>query len=242
MHLPTHFSKLVTTTSCIFVTSLLSFPLFADAPSKRPSCEVKVLKTITVNGSFDGKGCVYTWRGAGYPKYCKAPKEISENQPPMFVLKPGASLKNLHLECALDGIHTSENNVIDNVVNRDVEEDAITIGKNIIIRNSKFYYCNDKCLQMNSASNVTIEGNYFYSSTTAILANSGKNVVVKNNYFKDIKKTAIRAVTRLGVNSDIKASGNRIINAECGLKSETGSKVVNAGGNVFDNVKAKTCN
>lgn len=210
-------------------------------PPPRPACEVIVKKTITVSGDFDGKGCVYTWRGAGYPKYCRAPKEISEDQPPMFNLKPGAKLRNLHLECALDGIHTSKNNVIDNVINRDVEEDAITIGQNIVIRNSSFYFCQDKCLQMNTASNVTIENNKFYYATSPILANYGKSVVVRNNYFFNVKK-AIRANKRVGVASDIRASGNQIDTANCGLASQNGAKTKDEGGNQFTNVESRTCN
>ena len=235
-----HIYKMVLNFS-VFLSSLVSVSLFAEQPPKRPTCVVKVTKTIVVNGTLDGKGCVYTWRGAGYPKNCNSPKEISENQPAMFELKPGANLKNLHMECALDGIHTSQNNIIENIVNRDVEEDAITIGNNITVRNSKFYFCNDKCLQMNKAKNVRIEGNYFYSANTAVLANYGQNIVVKNNYFKEIKKTAIRAVTRVGVRSDITASYNQIVNAQCGLRSETGSQVINGAGNVFKNVETKTC-
>jgi hypothetical protein len=62
----------------------------------------------------------------------------------MFKLSPGATLKNLQMECALDGIHTTRNNKIQNIINRDVEEDAITIGTNIIIENSEFWFCQDK--------------------------------------------------------------------------------------------------
>jgi len=147
---------------------------------------------------------------------------------------------NLHLECALDGIHTSKNNVIENIVNRDVEEDAITIGENITIRNSSFYFCQDKCLQMNSANNVTIENNKFYHATSPILANYGKNVVVRGNSFYEVKK-AIRANKRDGVASQIRASGNTIKTADCGLMSQNGGKVIDEGGNKFSNVAQTTC-
>ena len=70
------------------------------------------------------------------------------------------------MECALDGIHTTENNVIDNIINRDVEEDAVTIGKNITIRNSKFYFCQDKCFQMNS---INYSNNEVISSLLKLL-------------------------------------------------------------------------
>ena len=158
----------------------------------------------------------------------------------MFILRPGATLKNMHIECALDGIHTSSNNVIDNIVNRDVEEDAITIGQKIKIRNSRFFFCNDKCLHMNNASGVLIEKNSFFHSKSAVLANYGKNVTVRNNVFSDVL-FSIRAVTRAGVKSNITASGNKISGGTCGLINEGGSTVKDGGGNSFQNVKSRTC-
>jgi hypothetical protein len=222
------------------VGSSIPLSVFATKPPPRPQCEVKVSSTITVSGTLDGKGCVYTWRGRGYPKYCRAPKEVSEGLPPMFSLRPGATLKNMHIECALDGIHTSSNNVIDNIVNRDVEEDAITIGQNITIRNSSFFFCNDKCLQMNNASGVLIEKNSFFHSKSAVLANYGKNVTVRNNVFSDVV-FSIRAVTRAGVKSNITVSGNKITGGTCGLITEKGSTIKDGGGNSFTNVKSKKC-
>lgn len=209
-------------------------------PPRRPSCVRKVSRTIVVEGTFDGNGCLYTWVGKGYPRYCGSFKEISENQPPMFLLRPGARLRNLHMECALDGIHTTSNNVIERVVNRDVEEDAITIGRNITIRNSKFYFCQDKALQMNSASNVLIEGNEFYHCESPIKANYGRNVIARNNKFRHVGK-AIRAASRGSNRSDIRASRNDFYRVECAFQALKGSRVTDAGGNRFDKVQKKRC-
>jgi hypothetical protein len=203
----------------------------------RPSCVVEVKQTIRVTGTLDGKGCLYTWRGAGYPQYCSAPSEIDENQPAMFHLEPGAMLKNLQMECALDGIHTTRNNTIDNIVNRDVEEDAITIGQNITIQNSQFWYCNDKCLQMNSADNVIIRNNRFYNSNKPVLANWGYNILVHDNYFKDVK-LAIRSKT---TKSYVKAWRNVVDGADCYLKAESDGYIEDFEEATLRNVKQKYC-
>lgn len=208
-------------------------------PPAKPACVVKVSNTITVgaNKTLDGKGCLYTWRGKGYPSHCFAPKEISESEPPMFILQPGANLKNLQMECALDGIHTTRNNTISNIVNRDVEEDAITIGTNIVIENSEFWFCQDKCLQMNRASNVIIRNNKFYHAQSPMKANTGREVQVYGNQFYNVKK-AVRSAQSI---STIYASGNFVKRADCYLSAEEKGLIVDQGGSKFNSVKMKTC-
>ncbi|MEN9722468.1 MAG: hypothetical protein RJB38_454 [Pseudomonadota bacterium] len=208
-------------------------------PPSPPGCVREVRQTIVVNGVFDGGGCLFTWRGEGYPKYCRAMMS-PEGLPPMFYLKPGATLRNLQLQCALDGIHTTENNLIENIINRDVEEDAITIGKNITIRNSRFYFCQDKCLQMNSASNVRIENNSFFHSSSPILANFGTKIKVLNNRFYHVR-TAVRARMRNGVKSSIEAADNQVKQANCGFQETNGGRIKDKGGNTFKNVDKKEC-
>jgi len=202
-----------------------------------PKCVVEVKDTIRVKGTLDGKGCLYTWRGAGYPENCRAPEEIDESQPPMFVLEEGATLKNLQMECALDGIHTTRNNLIDNIVNRDVEEDAITIGENITIQNSQFWYCNDKCLQMNRANNVIIRNNRFFHSNKPVLANYGYNILVMDNYMENIKR-GIRSTT---TKSFVKAYRNTVNGAECYVRAEKGGLLEDWGEATLINVESAHC-
>lgn len=207
----------------------------------KPSCIREVTRTITVNGTFDGKGCLYTFKGKGqgksYKEICFAPKEISEGMPPMFYLNPGATIKNLQIECALDGIHTSRNNTIDNVFFRDVEEDAITAKENIIIKNSQFWFCNDKCIQMNSANKVTVRNNKFFYTSSAVLANYGRNVKVRGNYFYETKN-AIRSRTKESI---VVAKNNTHENGDCHLMAQDKGVLEDRGGNKTTGVKKKIC-
>ena len=207
----------------------------------RPNCVKEVKNTISVSGTFDGKGCLYTfkgtWKGKSYKDICFAPKEISEGMPPMFDLKPGATLKNVQIECALDGIHTSKNNTIDNVFMRDVEEDAITANTNITIKNSQFWFCNDKCIQMNRANKVTVLNNKFYYTQSAVLANYGNNVEVKGNYFYETKK-AIRSRTS---DSRVVAQNNVHEGGSCYVSAQDKGILEDWGGNKLTNVKEEHC-
>lgn len=208
----------------------------------KPSCIKDVKSTISVSGTLDGKGCLYrfkgTWKGKSYKELCFAPQEISEGMPAMFDLKPGATLKNLHIECALDGIHTSKNNVIDNVVFRDVEEDAITLDESITVKNSTFWFCNDKCLQMNSANKATITNNkFYYVGGTAVLANYGYNIEAKNNYLYKAKR-GIRSRTSKSL---IKAANNTQEGGECFLMAQDKGLLEDWGGNKASGVDSARC-
>ncbi len=207
----------------------------------RPTCVKEVKNTISVGGTFDGKGCLYTykgsWNGKSYKQLCFAPKELSEGTPPMFNLKPGATLKNLQIECALDGVHTTKNNKIENVIFRDVEEDAITVDENVTITNSEFWFCNDKCIQMNRANKANITNNKFYYATSAVLANYGYNITVNSNTFYKTKK-AIRSRTS---NSLVKASGNKHNEGDCMLMAQDKGRLEDWGSNTASNVKNRVC-
>lgn len=207
----------------------------------KPSCVREVKSTITVNGTFDGNGCLYifkgSWNGKSYKDLCYAPKEISENTPPMFDLKPGAKLRNVVIECALDGIHTSRDNVIENVIMRDVEEDAITVKQNVVIKNSEFWFCNDKCIQMNSASGVDIVNNKFYYSSFSVLANWGEDVTVKNNYFYEAN-TAIRSRSN---KSDVSVQNNTHDGGTCHLMPQEKGVIYDYGGDKVTNVRNRNC-
>lgn len=204
----------------------------------KPKCIREVTRTINVSGTFDGEGCLYTWKGSDYKNICFAPKEISEGLPPMFNLRPGATLRNVHIECAPDGIHTSSNNTIDGVVFRDVEEDAITLRDDITIINSQFWFCNDKCLQMNNASTALIQNNRFYYAKTAILAHTGRNIDVKNNRFYQSGRASIRSRKSRSL---VFASGNFQEEGYCLLYAEESGILEDRGGNTVKNVKNPSC-
>ena len=156
----------------------------------------------------------------------------------MFNLKPGAKLMNMQIECALDGIHTSRNNTIENVFFRDVEEDAITATENVTIKDSQFWYCNDKCIQMNKASNVTLSNNIFnYVGGTGILANWGYNITVKNNFLYNAKR-GIRSRTSKSL---IRAQNNKQDGGNCFLEAEDSGILEDLGSNVSTGVKNHKC-
>lgn len=217
------------------------------SPSKhklpaKPTCIKDVKSTITVGGTFDGKGCLYrfkgSWKGKSYKELCFAPKEIAEGLPPMFDLKAGATLKNLQIECALDGVHTSRNNVLDNVVFRDVEEDAVTLGENITVKNSTFWFCNDKCIQMNRANKAYINNNkFYYVAGTAILANYGYNINVQGNFLYQADK-GIRSRTSKSL---IKATQNTQEGGGCFLMAQDNAILEDWGANSASGVKNKKC-
>lgn len=206
-----------------------------------PACVKEVKSTIKVTGTLDGKGCLYTfkgkWKNKSYKELCFAPVEIAEGMPPMFELRPGAKIRNLEIECALDGIHTTRDNVIENVTFRDVEEDAITLEKNVTVRNSTFWFCNDKCIQMNRADKATITGNRFYYATSGVLANYGYNIDVTSNVFYKTKK-AVRSRTSKSL---VRAKGNQIDTADCGLSAQDKGVLEDLGGNTYANVKSRHC-
>jgi hypothetical protein len=235
-----HLSSLVI--ALVLSAGTISQSLAQSGLPPKPSCVKDVKKTIVVKRGkvFNGGGCLFSWKGRGYPSHCRAKKEISEKEPPMFVLESGATLKNLQMECALDGIHTTRNNVIDGIVNRDVEEDAVTVGENIVIRNSKFFSCQDKCIQMNNAKKVLLENNLFVNAKSAILANWGQDVTARNNSFENVN-VAIRARSRQGKNSDITVSKNKFRNVKCAHQTQEKGKIIDKGGNSFRNVSKQTC-
>jgi len=207
----------------------------------KPDCIKEVKNTINVTGTFDGKGCLYTykgtWKGKSYKDICFAPKEISEGMPPMFNLKSGATLKNVQIECALDGIHTSRNNTIDNVIMRDVEEDAITLKENVTVKNSQFWFCNDKCLQMNSANKANIHNNSFFYATSAVLANYGTGVEVRDNFFYETKQ-AIRSRTK---KSKVIVENNTHEGGKCYASAQDDGLLEDWGGAKLKDVKDRHC-
>jgi len=156
----------------------------------------------------------------------------------MFDMAPGAKIKNLQIECALDGIHTSKNNTIENVIFRDVEEDAITLDENITVKDSQFWFCNDKCLQMNSANKAFVLNNkFYYVGGTAVLANWGYNINVENNFIYNAKR-GIRSRTS---NSLVKAKGNTQNGGGCFLEAQDKGILEDWGSNKASNVQNSKC-
>jgi hypothetical protein len=210
-------------------------------PPKAPSCVRNVSSTIQVRGTFDGSGCLYRWRGRGYPKDCGALREISENQPKMFIVRKGGKLRNLQIECSLDGVQLDDNSTIENVLFRDVEEDMVNLSgsENVTIRNVTGFFHQDKAVQINSANNVNIDGMKLYHGQTGITGSpegSSAKGTVKNSKFYNLK-TAIRARGKFTWT----VSNTTIENADCAFVEQSGGKVIKGSSVVLKNVKRERC-
>lgn len=110
--------------------------------------------TTTVTGTFDGGGRSYGTSCSG----------SSESQQPVFLLKDGATLKNVVItKNAADGVHCEGNCNIENVVWQDVCEDAATMkggsGKIMRVRGGSAANASDKVFQHNGkGSTISIDG------------------------------------------------------------------------------------
>ena len=196
---------------------------------------VVTTETITVGEGevFDGNGNLYDWKGEGD---CSQ----TEGMPPMFKLLSGATLKNIWIRNAPDGVHVKGSNVtIDHMVNVDVCEDAISIkkdkqqkaGSNIRITNSKFYHCEDKAIQLTRGSDILIEGNEFYSCAKAVrIKEQAKNIRFENNTVVN-SKHAVKATGGHGV-----VKNNVFKNSKTGLWAEKNAELIDGGDNVFIDV------
>lgn len=173
-----------------YVVRFLVFSLFAPAVFGTPSQFIEVLKTIHVQGVFDGKGRTYIWKGEGD---CSQ----TEGMPPMFELAAGSKLSNLTLIQPPDGIHVLGKNVlISNISIPDVCEDAVTIKAGVhqvTIKNSTFGFCDDKAITVGSGKNVEILNNTFKNCSQPVRLKPGSaDIRISGNSFLDCQN-AVRA-------------------------------------------------
>ncbi len=196
-----------------------------------PTCRVQVSETIRVKGVFDGQGCLYEWVGPG-AEFCHAEEEVSEKMPRMFVMHPGSTLRNLQMICSPDGTLMNDDTTIENVIDRDCGEDCVTTrGKNNRILNSAFFFCDDKCIQLNEAQGVEIRGNTFVSGKIPLSGSSSSkgganNIQVHDNRFTHVK-TAILAQS----DHDFHVSGSRADDTDCFFETKEAGIIYDLGGN-----------
>ena len=101
-----------------------------------------------------GKNTTYTFDGGG--KVFQAGKALgdggqSENQKPVFILEPGATLKNVQVAGG-DGVHTRGDATLKDVWWKDVGEDAMT---------------------MKGPGNVKVSGGGAYQATDKLMSEAG---------------------------------------------------------------------
>ncbi len=203
-------------------------------PSHRDAI-IKVSETIKVDRGeiFDGGGALYDWVGAGD---CSQ----TEGMAPMFKLSENSTLKNLRMRNAPDGIHIKGSNVtIDNIVNVDVCEDAISIKldrnkkipTNIRIYNSKFFDCEDKAIQITRGNGLLIKNNEFRRCAKPVRVKE----LAKEIRFEDNKIYSAKVAIKV-TGGEIWAARNTIDGAKIGFWAEQGGIITNGGGNNLSDV------
>jgi hypothetical protein len=175
---------------------------------------VDVDKPIIVKAgeTFDGGGKYYR------PTKALGDGSQGEHQQPVFILEPGATLKNVQYSGA-DGIHLIGDANLDHIVNRDIGEDAITIDgeKNrihdaklsgmslddipkgpakVVITNSSFYNGSDKVVQDNGDADVLMKNVYVNGAGKVFRTNGGQPITsrlrVEDSTFENVKESLFR--------------------------------------------------
>lgn len=191
----------------------------ANKPLQEPTGVVNVSKTIVVpaGATYDGKGQYFK------PTSALGDGSQGEHQKPVFILGPGAHLKNVQYSGA-DGIHilggsAKQPTTLENVVNRKVGEDAITIDgdKNrahdaqvagialkdipsgpthVQMTNCSFYGGKDKIIQCNGDADVSIKGMYVNGAGKVFRTNGGQPITARVNIedstFTNVKESIFR--------------------------------------------------
>ncbi|MBB5536483.1 pectate lyase [Rhizobium giardinii] len=124
-------------------------------------------------GVFDGKGATYTASsklGDGGQ---------SETQSPIFILKNGATLKNVNLgENGADGVHVYGGATLENVNWLNVGEDALTVKSegDVTILGGSAKGASDKVFQINADTNFVLKDFKADGFTTLVRTNGGKQI------------------------------------------------------------------
>lgn len=155
-------------------------PVFAPAVGRSLSGywrTVVVDQPIRISGYYDGSG-----PGGKKERYLAGPGmgdgSQREDQKPLFVLSPGATLRNVILDDpAADGIHVhgaaGQLTRVIGVEFRDVGEDAVTVKSGgsdarVEIRDCLFLQAADKVIQVNAAAHTLVVDCYFRDFQRAV--------------------------------------------------------------------------
>lgn len=147
------------------LTGLAAAPPASAADAVEPELVIVRAPIVVGEGEvFDGGGRTYSWDPEDPTNACSQ----REGQDEVFVLKRGATLRNLRIAYSPDGVKVEGDDVlVENVVWEKVCEDALVIGRrsakrrwrphNVIVRDSVFIGGEDKQIQINGGENL-----YFY--------------------------------------------------------------------------------
>jgi hypothetical protein len=203
----------------------------ADAPAKAsqlpPATGEKIVNepiVVKAGEVFDGKG-VHFKAGPGLGDGGQ-----SEHQKPVFILEPGAQLKNVQISGA-DGVHAMGDAKLTNVWWRDVGEDAFTMKGpgNVEIEGGGAFNATDKIFQLNHGGSFSL--NNFTADTfgKAIRTNGGKDfpidIRVTNSFFSNGKESVVRTDA---TQASIYLANNTIENTKWDVLAPDEAKVVGA--------------
>ena len=198
------------------------------------TCVFDIKETIHLDEgeTLDGGNCLFRWRAEGWKSKCHSSTELSEEEDKMFVMARNSRIKNMHIECALEGILMNDNTRIENVVMRDCEEECITTrGTKNVIKNNRFYLCQDKCIQLSGAKNVYIENNLFKHAYRPISGKDDKRGADKPVYVRNNRCKNCEIMIRGQKDHKIFAGGNSLIKGECLFETMDQSVIYDEGKN-----------
>ncbi len=121
----------------------------------------------------------------------------SENQKPVFILEPGATLQNVQVAGG-DGVHTRGDATLKDVWWKDVGEDAMTMKGpgNVKVSGGGAYNASDKIFQINAGGSLSIEGFTADTFGKAVRTNGGKDfpisIDIKNSTFRNGDEAVVR--------------------------------------------------
>jgi hypothetical protein len=149
---------------------------------------------------YDGRGETLTASGMGDGSQ-------DEGQRPIFLLAPGASVKNVTITApGVEGIHMMGDNVVENVVWLDVGEDAASVrsyfpGGDILITGGSATGSADKTFQFNVPCDVTIE-NFTANDIGKLVRQNGGTTFPLNITLDNVTANDVRDVLVLSDSPD----------------------------------------
>jgi hypothetical protein len=144
----------------------------------------------------------------------------TESQPPVFILVPGAGLKNVTISPpACDGVHMMGNNTLENVVWTDVGEDAASVrsyfpGGKISIKGGSLKSADDKAFQFNAPVQVTITDLVASNISKLVRQNGGEDFPMTVHLSNVKVSDCGEAVVRGGPNCELTHEN---VTADCPL-------------------------
>jgi hypothetical protein len=143
-----------------------------------------------------------------------------ESQPPVFILVPGAGVKNVTIEPpACDGIHMLGDNTLENIEWTDVGEDAASVrsyfpGGSIDITGGSARSADDKVFQFNAPVQVTITDFTATDISKLIRQNGGEDFEMSVHLVDVNVSDCGEAVVRAGPNCEFTHEN---VTADCDL-------------------------